>query len=104
MPPFGYGLWLWFKSNPAAQWAAGIVAAYVTFRIWLSRKISREREDAAEEAVEEVIEAIEKETDDAIERVEQERERVSDLNDAERLRLAAGSPHNRGRLHSPQAD
>jgi hypothetical protein len=104
MPPPFYGVWLWFKANPAAQWVAGIVAAYLTFRLWLSAKIRSERKDAAEDATEEVIEAIEKETDDAIQRVEQERERVSDLNDAERLRLAAGSPHNRGRLHSPQAD
>ena len=104
MPPFGYSIWLWFKANPAAQWTAAIVAAYVTFRLWLAAKIRRERKDAADEATEEVIEAIEKETDNAIKRVEQERERVSDLNDAERLRLAAGSPHNRGRLHGPEAD
>ena len=104
MPPFGYSIWLWFKANPAAQWVAAIVAAYVTFRLWLAAKIRRERKDAADEATEKVIEAIEKETDDAIERVEQERERVADLNDAERLRLAAGSPHNRGRLRNTPTD
>jgi outer membrane protein TolC len=102
--PFGYSIWLWLKANPAAQWALAIGGVWITFRLWLARKIRSERKDAAEDATEEVIEQIEKETDDAIQRVEQERERVADLNDAERLRLAAGSPHNRGRLHSPQAD
>jgi hypothetical protein len=104
MPPPFYGVWLWFKSNPAAQWAAGIVAAYVTFRLWLSAKIRSERKDAAEDATEEVIEAIEKETDDAIQRVEQERAATADLNAEQLRKLAAGSPHNRGRLHNPQAD
>jgi hypothetical protein len=102
--PFGYGLWVWFRSNPAAQAVAGVVAVYIAFRLWLARKIRREREDAAEEAIKDVIETIEKDTDDAIQRVEDERQRVADLDDSQRLRLAAGSPHNRGRLQNPEAD
>lgn len=103
MPPF-YGLWLWFKSNPTAQWVAGISVAYITFRIWLARKIGAARKEGATEAREEVIEQIEKETDDAIQRVEDDRERVAALNDAELRKLAASSPNNRGRLQNPEAD
>jgi hypothetical protein len=103
MPPF-YGVWLWFRANPAAQWVAGIVAAYITFKLWLARKIRSERKDAAEDATEEVIEQIEKETDDAIQRVEDERAATRALNEQQLLDLAAKSPNNRGRLHSPEAD
>ena len=102
--PFGYGLWVWLKSNPAAQWALGIVAAYVTFKLWLRAKIRNERKDAAEDATEEVIEQIEKETDDAIQRVEDDRAAVERLNAEQLRKLAASSPNNRGRLQNPQAD
>ncbi len=102
--PFGYGLWVWFKSNPAAQAVAAVVAVYVAFRLWLARKIRREREDAAEEAVEQVTEQIEKETDDAIQRVEDDRAAVRDLNNEQLRKLAEASPHNRGRLHRPETD
>jgi hypothetical protein len=102
--PFGYGLWVWLKSNPAAQWSLGIVAAYVTFKLWLRAKIRSERKDAAEDATEEVIEQIEKETDDAIQRVEDDRAAVERLNAEQLRKLAASSPNNRGRLQNPQAD
>jgi lipopolysaccharide export LptBFGC system permease protein LptF len=102
--PIGYQLWLWFKSNPWAQAAAVIGAAYVTFRIWLASKVKRERREAAEEAREEVIEQIEEQTDEAIQRVEDDRAAVADLNAAELRRLAASSPNNRGRLQNPEAD
>jgi lipopolysaccharide export LptBFGC system permease protein LptF len=102
--PFGYGLWVWLKSNPAAQWALGIVAAYVTFKLWLRAKIRSERKDAAEDATEEVIEQIEKETDNAIQRVEDDRDIVRELNERQLRKLAASSPNNRGRLQNPQAD
>jgi hypothetical protein len=104
MPPPFYGVWLWFKANPAAQWVASIVAAYLTFRLWLSAKIRSERKDAAEDATEEVIEQIEKETDDAIQRVEDERAATADLNAEQLRKLAAGSPHNRGRLQDTPPD
>ena len=104
MEPFGWGLWTWFRSNPAAQWAAGIGAAYVTFRIWLASKVKRERREAAEDAREEVIEQIEKETDDAIQRVEDDRAAVERLNAEQLRKLAAASPNNRGRLQNPEAD
>jgi len=48
MAPIGYSIWLWFRSNPAAQAVAFVVALYIAFRLWLARKIRREREDAAE--------------------------------------------------------
>jgi lipopolysaccharide export LptBFGC system permease protein LptF len=102
--PFGYSLWLWFKSNPWAQAAAVIGAAYVAFRIWLASKVKRERREAAEEAREEVIEQIEKETADAIQRVEDDRAIVADLNEQQLRKLAEASPHNRGRLQNPEAD
>lgn len=103
MPPF-YGVWLWFKANPAAQWVAAIVAAYVTFRLWLLAKIRRERKDAAEDATEEVIEQIEEQTDEAIQRVENERAFTRSLNEQQLLDLAAKSPNNRGRLRNTPTD
>ena len=104
MEPFGWSLWVWFRSNPAAQVAAAIGAAYVAFRIWLASKVKRERREAAEEAREEVIEQIEKETTDAIQRVEDDRAIVADLNEQQLRKLAASSPNNRGRLQNPEAD
>jgi len=104
MAPIGYSIWLWFRSNPAAQAVAGVVAVYIAFRLWLARKIRREREGAAEEAVEQVIETIEKETENAVQRVEDDRDVVRLLNEQQLRDLAARSPHNRGRLHRPETD
>ena len=104
MAPFGYSFWLWLKANPAAQWALAIGGVWITFRLWLRAKIRSERKDAAEDATEEVIEQIEKETDDAIQRVEDDRAAVERLNAEQLRKLAASSPNNRGRLQNPQAD
>jgi predicted nucleic acid-binding protein len=98
MPPPFYGVWLWFKANPAAQWAAGIVAAYVTFRIWLGRKISREREDAAEEAVEEVVKQIEEQTHERVEEAREAAKSTDDYNADQLRKLRAADPNNRSRL------
>lgn len=103
MPPL-YGVWLWFRANPVAQWVAGIGGAYVLFRFWLARKIGAARQEAATEAREEVIEQIEEETDDAIQRVEDERDVTRALNDQQLLDLAAKSPNNRGRLQNTPPD
>jgi hypothetical protein len=104
MPPPFYAIWLWFKANPVAQWAAGIGAAYVLFRIWLARKIGAARQEAATEAREEVIEQIEEQTDDAIQRVEDERAATRALNEQQLLDLAAKSANNRGRLRDTAPD
>ncbi len=104
MPPFGYSAWLWFKSNPFAQGVALVIALWIAFKIWLARKIRRERADATEEAREEVIEQIEEKTDEAIQRVEDERRITADLNNEQLRQRAAASPHNRGRLQDPPAD
>lgn len=103
MPPL-YGVWLWFRANPVAQWVAGIGGAYVLFRLWLARKIGAARQEAATEAREEVIEQIKEETDDAIQRVEDERDVTRALNDQQLLDLAAKSPNNRGRLQNTPPD
>jgi hypothetical protein len=100
MAPFGYGLWIWFKSNPLAQWAAGIGVAYVMFRVWLARKIGAAKEQAREE----VVDQIEEQTDAQIRNVEEDRKRVAELNDDQLRKLAEASPHNRGRLQRPEAD
>jgi len=102
--PFGYGLWVWLKANPAAQWALAIAGAWIAFRLWLSRKIRREREDATEEAVEDVVKAIEKETENAVQRVEDERAITRSLNEQQLRDLARQSPHNRRRVQDPPAD
>lgn len=97
MPPF-YGVWLWFKANPAAQWVAGIVAAYLTFRLWLSAKIRRERKDAADEATEEVIEQIKEQTDERIEDAREASRSTDDLNAEQLRKLRARDPNNRSRV------
>ncbi len=104
MVPIGYSFWLWLKANPWAQAVAFVVAVYIAFRLWLARKIRREREDAAEEAVEQVTEQIQEKTDEAIQRVEDDRAAVRDLNNEQLRKLAEASPHNRGRLHRPETD
>ena len=90
----------WFAANPAAQWAAGIGAGLVTFWGWISLRDRRRDKETKRK----VLDKIEEKTDEAVQRVEDERERVSDLNDAERLRLAARSPNNRGRLQDTPPD
>ena len=98
MPPFGYSVWLWLKANPAAQWALGIGAAYVTFRIWLSRKIGAARKEGATEAREEVIEQIKEQTDERIEDAREASRSTDDLNAAELRKLRARDPNNRSRV------
>jgi flagellar biosynthesis/type III secretory pathway M-ring protein FliF/YscJ len=94
----------WFAANPLAQWFAGIVAAYVTFRLWLGARLRRERKEARKEGREDVIDEIEEQTDEAIQRVEDERDAVRSLNEQQLRDLAAKSPHNRGRVQNPEAD
>jgi DNA-binding transcriptional regulator GbsR (MarR family) len=96
--PFGYSIWLWLKANPAAQWALAIGGVWITFRLWLARKISREREDAAEEAVEEVVKQIEEENTRVEEAVDQaDRDAVERLNSEQLRKLTERDPLNRGR-------
>ena len=90
----------WIANNKTAQWIMGILTGLALYKAYERLRDNRIRKEAKEQ----VLQDIEEQTDEAIERVEQERERVADLNDAERLRLAAGSPHNRGRLQNPKAD
>jgi hypothetical protein len=102
-------MWLWpifrwFQANPWAQWVAAGVAAYGAFRLWLAGKIRGERKEARKEGREEVIEQIQEKTNEAVQRVEDERRATASLNDAERLRLAAKSPNNRGRMSRPETD
>ena len=105
MAPFGYSLWVWFRSNPAAQWVAGITVAYVTFRIWLARKIGRERKEAAQEAREEVVEVIEAKEDKLKEAANEAENRVTaDLNTRSLRNVAANSPENLGPVRRDQQD
>jgi hypothetical protein len=78
--PFGYSIWLWLKANPAAQWALAIGAAYVTFRIWLNRKIGAARQDEqqkieikAQEASRKVIDKAKDKTDETIRKADDAR-------------------------------
>jgi hypothetical protein len=98
--PILWKLFDFIANNKTVQWVLGVFAAFSLYKIYERLRDNRIRKEANAE----IIEAIQEETDDAIERVEQERERVADLNDAERLRLAAESPNNRGRLQNPEAD
>jgi hypothetical protein len=96
--PFGYSIWLWLKANPAAQWALAIGGVWITFRLWLARKIRREREDAAEEAVEEVVKQIEEQTHERVEEAREAARSTDDLNADQLRKLRAKDPNNRSRL------
>jgi hypothetical protein len=96
--PFGYPFYLWLKANPAAQWALAIGGAWITFRIWLARKISREREDAAEEAVEQVVKQIEEQTHERVEEAREAARSTDDYNADQLRKLRAADPNNRSRL------
>lgn len=99
-----YGIFNWFAANPVARWVAGIAAGLAAFWAFMTLRDRRIRKEAKEEGKQEVIQEITEQTNEAVERVEDERERVADLNDAERLRLAAKSPNNRGRMSRPETD
>jgi hypothetical protein len=99
-------MWLWpifrwFQANPWAQWVAGLGAAYIAFRLWLSGKMRGERKEARKEGREEVINQIKEQTSEAVQRVEDERAAVRSLNEQQLRELAAKSPNNRGRLQDP---
>jgi Skp family chaperone for outer membrane proteins len=80
MPPPLYGVWLWFKSNPTAQWIAGIGLAYITFRIWLATKVQAVRKDEqqkieikAQEASRKVIDKAKDKTNETIRKADDAR-------------------------------
>lgn len=98
--PILWKLFDWIANNKTAQWVLGILTLAGLYKAYERLRDNRIRKEVKEQ----VFEQIEEQTDEAIERVEQERERTADLNDAERLRLASESPHNRGRLHRSETD
>ena len=80
MEPFGWGLWVWFRNNPAAQVAAGIGAAWIAFRIWLATKVRAVRKDEqqkieikAQEASRKVIDKAKDKTSETIRKAEDAR-------------------------------
>jgi hypothetical protein len=101
---FLWPIFRWFQANPWAQWVAGLAAAYIAFRIWLSGKVRGARKEARKEGREEVIDQIKEQTSEAVQRVEDERSATRDLNERQLRELAAKSPNNRGRLQNPEAD
>jgi hypothetical protein len=85
MPPIGYSLWLWFKDNKAAQWAAGIFAGLVAFLSWQRlrdiriRKEERQRiEVKAEKTARRVTDKAKEKTDETIRKADDARARVPD--------------------------
>lgn len=83
--PFGYGLWLWLKDNPAAQWALGIGAALFALLTWDKFRTSRIKREAtakanrkAEKQSKAILEDMEEESNDRIEAAREARERVPD--------------------------
>lgn len=82
--PFGYGLWVWFRNNPAAQAAAGIVAALVVFFGWLGlhdRRVRREdrlkSEIKTRKTADKVLGKLEKESDERIEKANEAADAVT---------------------------
>ncbi len=96
-------MWLWpifrwFQANPWAQWVAGIVAAYVAFRVWLSGKIRGERREARKEGREDVIDEINKENSRVEKAIDAaDRDAVERLNSEQLRKLTESDPLNRGR-------
>ena len=84
MPPL-YGLWVWFRNNPAAQVAAAVVAGIVVFFGWLGLHDRRVRREAnakgqikAEKQAREAIQAVKERTDETIEKADKARDAVPD--------------------------
>jgi len=82
--PFGYGVWLFLKNNPAARWAAGIGAAFIAFLTWLAlhdRKVRREavqkQETKARKTATKELTKLEHEADERIEKAHQAADAVS---------------------------
>ena len=85
MAPFGYGLWVWLKDNPAAQWVVGIGAGLAVFLSWQRlrdiriRKEERQKIAAkAEEMVRRVTDKAKEKTDETIRKADDARARVPD--------------------------
>ena len=69
MPPFGYGLWLWFKGNPVAQGVAlglaVVVAGLIYIRIRIAQALKVDRLKAmmkTRKAVDDYVETVKEET------------------------------------------
>ena len=84
MPPL-YGLWVWFRNNPAAQVAAAVVAGIVVFFGWLGlhdRKVRREDRLKAEiktrKTADKIITKMEEQSDDRIEQARKAADAVPD--------------------------
>jgi hypothetical protein len=82
--PFGYGLWVWFRNNPAAQVAAAVVAGIVVFFGWLGlhdRKVRRESRLKAEiktrKVADKIITKMETESDERIEKANEAADAVA---------------------------
>lgn len=83
--PFGYGIWVWFRNNPAAQAFAAAVAGLVVFFGWLGLHDRRVRREAnakgkikAEKQAREAIQAVKERTDETIEKADKARDAVPD--------------------------
>ena len=94
--PFGYGIWLWLKDNPAAQWAIGIGAALIALLTWdrlrtnrIRREATRKANDRAEKQSDKILDKMEQESNDRIEAAREARERVPD--DVDRSQLSDGA-------------
>ena len=89
----GSSIRLFFKNNPAAQWAAGIAAGIVAFLTWLALHDSRVRREArakaerkAEKQADKIIKDMKEKADERVEDALEARERVPDGVDADGLR------------------
>lgn len=95
-----YPVFNFFANNRAAQWIAGIIAAVFLLK---TRDALRERQ-VKKRVKREVIDDIQEQTNERIEQAEDAGRTTADLNAEQLRRLAAQSPHNRGRVQRPRAD
>jgi flagellar biosynthesis/type III secretory pathway M-ring protein FliF/YscJ len=83
--PFGYGLWVWFRNNPAAQVAAAVVAGIVVFFGWLGLHDQRVRRESrlkaeikAEKQATKAIKEVKERTDETVQKATEARAAVPD--------------------------
>jgi TRAP-type C4-dicarboxylate transport system substrate-binding protein len=95
--PFGWSLWLWFKSNPLAQGVAAALGAVGVFWGWMTLRDRRIRSEARKEGQREIIEIIETKEAELKEAANEAENRITrDLNERSLRDVAARSPENLG--------
>lgn len=91
--PFGYGLYMWLRDNPAARWAVGVGAALIALLTWDRMRTTRIKREANAKLSRKIEKAQEKHE----EKVHEAEVRITERIDRDGLRdVASRDPSNRG--------